>query len=157
MTYDLQRLLFWINFVSECSSYQVIDDATRSRGYQTNSGQCDKSMATKWYRFQGASGTQMPTSCVAKNRCGTHAPGWLSGTHPTVAQGIQTAKVCFHWNSNCCQWSTNIRVRNCGGFFVYELKAPPECDLRYCGNAGQKNRNKVKQMNTQTERNQPER
>lgn len=122
--------------ISECSSYQVIDDATRSRGYQTNNPTCDNSLATKWYRFQGASGTRMATSCVTKSRCGTHAPGWLSGSHPTVAQGIQSVKVCFHWSSNCCQWSTNIRVRNCGGFFVYELKKPPACHLRYCGNSG---------------------
>ena len=29
---------------------------------------------------------------------------------------------------------TNIRVRNCGAFFVYELQKPPGCHFRYCGN-----------------------
>ncbi|XP_078356494.1 uromodulin-like, partial [Oculina patagonica] len=120
----------------ECSNYQEIDDSTRSRGYQSKSYRCDSSMATKWYRFRGASGNGLPTSCVPTHRCGTHAPGWLSGNHPTVAQGIVSAKVCFHWSNNCCRWSTNIRVRNCDGFFVYELKKPPACHLRYCGNSG---------------------
>ena len=75
----------------------------------------------------------MPTKCVQRNQCGTHAPGWLSGAHPTVAEGAVQRKVCFHWSSGCCQWSRNIQVRNCGGYFVYELEKPPTCSLRYCG------------------------
>ena len=122
---------------TECSNYQVIDDSTRSRGYQSSSYTCDSSMATKWYRFRGASGDRLPTSCVPTHRCGTHAPAWLDGTHPTAAQGIVTAKACFHWDGNCCKWSSNIRVRNCDGFFVYELKKPPGCNMRYCGNSGE--------------------
>ena len=86
-----------------------------------------------WYRFTGAAGVRMPTKCPAKRRCGTHAPGWLKGGHPTVAQGIVSRKVCYHWSSGCCQWSNNIRVRNCGAFYVYELKRTPGCSLRYCG------------------------
>nr|XP_058946979.1 fibrillin-3-like [Pocillopora verrucosa] len=120
----------------ECSNYEVIDDSTRSRGYQTSSSKCDDTMETKWYRFQGASGDAMPLSCVPKNRCGTRAPGWLHETHPTVAHGIVSAKVCYHWGDNCCHWSNTIRVRNCDGFFVYELNKSPGCNLRYCGNSG---------------------
>ena len=85
----------------------------------------------------------MPTSCVPINRCGTHAPGWLSGRHPSAGQ-ISTVKVCFHWyrlvgrsrRDDCCRWQTFIRVRNCGGFFVYQFRRPPACRLRYCGNSG---------------------
>ena len=123
---------------AECSNYEVIDDSTRSRGYQTSSSKCDDTMETKWYRFQGASGDAMPLSCVPKNRCGTRAPGWLHGTHPTVAHGIVSAKVCYHWGDNCCHWSNTIRVRNCDGFFVYELNKSPGCNLRYCGNSGKR-------------------
>ena len=94
---------------------------------------CDSSLGKGWYRFAGDAGTQMPTKCVPKLQCGTHAPGWLSGAHPTVGEGAVQRKVCFHWSSGCCQWSSNILVRNCGGFFVYELDRPPACNLRYCG------------------------
>ncbi|KAK3751509.1 hypothetical protein QZH41_006832 [Actinostola sp. cb2023] len=98
---------------------------------------CDQSgFVKKWYRFMGAAGSAMPTKCVAKNHCGTHAPGWLSGSHPTQAQGTVTRKVCFNWSNKCCNWNINIRVRNCGGFYVYELSKTPHCHLRYCGNAG---------------------
>ena len=84
----------------------------------------------------------MADKCVPTNYCGTHYPGWLSGSHPTVAEGVVTRKVCYHYwyyywygTINCCYYSNNIRVRNCGAFFVYELQKPPRCDLRYCGNA----------------------
>jgi len=75
----------------------------------------------------------MPDKCVPKYQCGTHAPGWLVGGHPTVAQGSVLRKVCFHWSSGCCQWSRYIRVRNCGAFYVYYLGRTPACNLRYCG------------------------
>ena len=87
-------------------------------------------------RFQGAAGTKMASTCVSVNYCGTHAPGWLNGPHPTVADGQVTRLVCFHYFSNCCQWSINVSVRNCGEFFVYYInRTPPEhtCHLRYCG------------------------
>lgn len=75
----------------------------------------------------------MPTACVPINRCNTRATGWLNGNHPTVADGQVTRQVCFHWSSNCCYWSTNIQVRNCGEYFVYLLSGTPACSLRYCG------------------------
>ena len=78
----------------------------------------------------------MATSCVGKNRCSSHAPGWLSTPHPSKDDGIVSGTVCFHWDSGCCHWSRNIRVRNCSGFYVYELGPPPACWLRYCGNGG---------------------
>ena len=95
---------------------------------------CDKNdLNPGWYRFTAGAGDKMPTSCPPKNRCGTHAPGWLNGNHPTVAEGIVTRQVCYHWSSSCCNWKNNIRVKNCGAFYVYELKKPPTCWLRYCG------------------------
>ena len=93
-------------------------------------------MTPKWYRFIGAAGTQMPTSCVPQHYCGTHAPGWLSGSHPTRVGQIVNAKVCFHWSRSCCNWHANIQIKKCNGFFVYKLEKTPVCWLRYCGNAG---------------------
>ena len=80
----------------------------------------------------------MPSSCPPKRRCGTHAPGWLNGSHPSVADGAVQRQVCYHWSSGCCQWQNDIQVRNCGGFYVYKLKPTRFCSLRYCGNRGGK-------------------
>ena len=78
----------------------------------------------------------MPETCVPIRRCGTHAPGWLNGKHPTVAEGAVTRQVCYHWSNKCCMWENNIRVRNCGAFYVYELVKTPTYYLRYCGSDG---------------------
>lgn len=122
----------WTVSANECTSHYFLEDFGRSVNYVGNVT-CDSSLAHGWYRFRGAAGTQMSTYCVGKYHCGTHAPGWLRGAHPSVADGIIRALVCFHWGSQCCSWSTIIRVRNCGGFYVYELRRPPACHLRYCG------------------------
>ena len=123
-------------FLSECKSYSQLSDADRSRKSPLKKLKCDQSgFAKKWYRFTGAAGSAMATSCVPMNHCGTHAPGWLSKAHPIKKYEIVTRKVCYHWNSKCCNWSNNIRVRNCGDFYVYELTRTPHCHLRYCGDS----------------------
>ena len=141
---------------SECYNYSYLTEAERSMGYYNRLNgylKCDRFLPFGWYRFDGAAGTEMPTSCVGQYRCGTHAPGWLNGSHPRVTDGIVTAKVCFHWGSDCCLWSANIRVRNCSGFYVYELVPPRGCHLRYCGNGGGKtNRRNINVEKQQTKR-----
>ena len=123
--------------VDGCKNYTVLDEADRAQEsvlLRLSHPRCDRDNLTLgWYRFQGAAGDQILEKCVPVNRCGTHAPGWLSGTHPTVAEGVVTRKVCYHWTYSCCHWSNNIAVKNCGAFFVYELQKTPNCHLRYCG------------------------
>ena len=121
-------------FFTECGNYKLLSEANRAMTYnRSNPLICDGGLSG-WYRFSGQAGNQMPESCVPMRRCGTHAPGWLNGSHPSVADGIVRRKVCFHWSNRCCLWSTYINVRNCGGFYVYKLNRPPACHLRYCGN-----------------------
>ena len=88
-----------------------------------------------WFRFEGPAGTRMLTSCPPTSGCGTKVTSWLNGGHPTVADGQVTRTVCFHYNGNYCRWPTNIKVRNCGSYYVYYLSGTPSgrCYLRYCG------------------------
>ena len=91
-----------------------------------------------WYRFSGGAGVQMADTCPRMYSCSTNSSGWLSGTHPTVAEGIVKRKVCFsqrasQFFNDCCYHSKNISVRNCGAFYVYRLD-PPDYYSRYCGN-----------------------
>ena len=116
----------------------MLDSADRAQGNDLqNDVRCDKQdLEPGWYRFKGDAGDRIPDKCVPMRRCGTHAPGWIDGNHPTVDEGVVERKVCYHWSNNCCNWSNNIRVKNCGAYFVYELEDTPACSLRYCGNAG---------------------
>ena len=119
--------------IPECQNYQSLTKANRKVTYATVSAKCDWSISPGRFRFQGDAGTKMPTSCPRMWRCDTHAPGWMNGEHPTVADGKVTRQVCFRWKSNCCNWSTNIEVRNCGSYYIYNLSGTPSCFLRYCG------------------------
>ena len=139
----LTNLLFPFQ-VDGCINYTVLGKADRAQGnaLQPHTFNDSKKLATGWYRFQGAAGDRMPDECVLRFRCGTKHPGWLNGTHPTIADGVTTRTVCFSNRTNCCSWRIMIKVKNCSSYYVYELQRPrgprsswPE-SLRYCGNAG---------------------
>ena len=121
--------------ISECQNYGSLNSGDRKITYTTRGYNCDSGIGPGWFRFEGSAGTRMPTSCPPEYRCNTYATGWLNGGHPTVADGQVSRTVCFHWNGKCCDWSTNIKVRNCGSYYVYYLSGTPggSCSLRYCG------------------------
>ena len=83
-----------------------------------------------WYRFKY--GSRIPTTPLPKRSCGTYAPGHLVGSYPETVGNIVSAKVCFPHGRNNCHKETKIKIRNCGSFFVYELKETPWCQLGYC-------------------------
>ncbi|XP_074606242.1 uromodulin-like isoform X3 [Acropora palmata] len=119
----------------ECNTYIVNRETDRSVMFLTDGSsdlKCDSILAAGWYRFNSTAGSKMPTTCIRKNRCHTHASGWLNGAHPSPQEGIVNRIVCFNWYSSCCSWQTSIRVRNCGLFYVYYLTKPSSCSLRYC-------------------------
>jgi len=120
----------------ECQKYQNLTNGDRKNTYGAVPLTCDDTLGPGWFRFLGAAGTKMATTCVPTHHCGTDSTGWLNGAHPTVAEGQVTRQVCFNWNSNCCTWSINIQVQSCGDFFIYNISGTPSvhpCHLRYCG------------------------
>ena len=122
-------------YISECQNYVSLNSYTRKITYSGSNGYCDSEIGPGWFRFEGSAGTRMATSCPPKGRCGAWVPGWLNGGHPTVADGRVSRQVCFRAFSNCCRWSTNIEVRNCGSYYVYYLSGTYSgyCYHRYCG------------------------
>ena len=117
----------------ECSIHTLIND--RSRSVERIGGRTSSDngyINNQWYRFVGSGGTMLPTMCQQPNRCGANYPGWMSGTHPSVSDGIATRRVCFASNLDCCRYKYTVYVRNCGNFYVYRLAKPSFANLRYC-------------------------
>ena len=120
--------------ILECLSYSELANAERRVTAARVARLCDvNSLVPGWFRFQGDAGAKMPIICPEIYSCGTDAPGWLNGAHPTMAEGQVTRQVCFHWASSCCYWSVNIQVTNCYSYYAYYLSLPPACSLVYCG------------------------
>ena len=120
--------------ILECQNYQVLSNGDRKVTTVNGPLLCDRSLGPAWFRFQGDAGTKMPTSCIFRNRCGTHAAGWLNGAHPEENDGKVTRQVCFSL-STCCTWSVNIQVQNCSGYYLYYIHGThpgQQCHLRYC-------------------------
>lgn len=120
-------------FPSQCSSYTTISDATRLTTAGGGSV-CDSSVfssSTTWVRFTAPGGTQVATTPPSANQCGTQATGWFNGTMPSSGSTVN-GTACYVWGSNTCNWNNNIRVTNCGSFYVFGLILPPICNARYC-------------------------
>jgi len=117
--------------------HKEIDEPRRSIKSIWKTGKlalCDRSLSWGWYRFASYVGGQMPTSPVQPNRCGTVAPVWLNGNHPSVADGTVTRRACINFlniNNGCVQ-SFDIGIRNCSTFYVYFLRPTYSCAVAYC-------------------------
>ncbi|XP_055363781.1 deleted in malignant brain tumors 1 protein isoform X2 [Betta splendens] len=119
-----------------CDFYTVLEDIWRSIDSTANIVHCDTQVNWQgWYRmFLRNSNAEIPDRCVEKNRCGTHAPLWITEPHPAQTGEIVTRTVCGHWSDSCCYFNPqNIHVKLCpGNYYVYRLMSPSACSLAYC-------------------------
>ncbi|KAL9962332.1 hypothetical protein ACROYT_G031425 [Oculina patagonica] len=118
----------------ECHQYAVLSEPGRHRSYGRG-GNSDVSLVPGWYRFQSSAYTKMLDTCISHHRCLTDITGWLNGAHPSLRDGIVNREACFNGYYNCCYRRVQIRVRECDGFYVYELKPAPGGGIRYCTTA----------------------
>jgi len=128
----LHICVFSLVDVCHWQNYQNLSDAERKHDYETQEGdgKCDETL-NGWYRFRGAAGTKMLTTCPPLHRCDAAYPIWLSGGHPTVAEGKVTRNVCIN-KLPCCKESFSIHVKNCSSYYIYKLGKPTGCPARYC-------------------------
>lgn len=118
-------------------NYTEIDEPRRSNRSIWEVGQvalCDRDLPWGWYRFTSFVGGQMPTSVVSPKRCGTSAPIWINGVHPSEQDGAVDQKACINFfgiNGGCAD-SFYIKIRNCGTFYVYYLRPTYSCAIAYC-------------------------
>ncbi|XP_068103348.1 uromodulin-like [Hyperolius riggenbachi] len=124
--------------IDPCSVHTILTDTWRSPSNIYNFDNnldwihCDVSLKG-WYRFKGRYDQKMLGHVVPAFSCGTEAPMWMNGSHPTVEDGVVDRTTCASWSGESCFWSRNINVRMCPqGFYVYMLQGTPICSLGYC-------------------------
>ncbi|XP_055521183.1 uncharacterized protein LOC129715335 isoform X2 [Leucoraja erinacea] len=120
-----------------CVTHTVLDQPWRSTycsRTECNGGtkMGDRNLAVGWYRFNSSDGWKIPETVVPGDHCSGHYPGWLDGPHPSVGDGEVTRTVCFTEGSNICNRNREIRVKNCTGYFVYQLWPSPYNNAVYC-------------------------
>ena len=98
------------------------------------------------HRYTGAAGTMMATEAVGLYHCGAYSPGYLkqaSVEEPDYEAAIPTtlgqevnAIVCWpgvkRWSYKPCKRQTEIKIKKCLGYFIYNLPTVP-CCYGYCG------------------------
>ncbi|KAK7105726.1 hypothetical protein V1264_017068 [Littorina saxatilis] len=118
-----------------CANYTVLDDVTRDVNRENTAWRCDRHITDGWYRFiLNGIDAVMPTECTPEFGCGTRATYWLDlqgGELPAVGQET-AARACAHLFYNCCRGPIPIAVRNCGAFYLYNLKPFGWCTAGYC-------------------------
>ncbi|CAJ1063817.1 deleted in malignant brain tumors 1 protein-like [Xyrichtys novacula] len=133
---DCIRMNGTLRCADPCQHYTALNDEWRSTNNTSNVIQCDRNINWEgWYRlFLGQTSAQIPEWCVPPNRCGTHAPLWITAPHPTQPGRIEHRTVCNSWSGSCCRFdSHNISVKLCyGSYYVYKLARPSVCYLAYC-------------------------
>ena len=121
----------------ECTvqGYTALSEPNRYWLRGDNNSNCDSGVITSgnWYRFTGPAGVMMASQCIPVDTCHSGDVGWINGNHPMLVFEVTWPSICVHGGGSCCSQSQAIAIRNCGGFYVYQLKAPPYCDVRYCG------------------------
>ncbi|XP_013415746.1 uromodulin-like [Lingula anatina] len=129
-----------------CSNYTVLNDSWRNvaqgKNYLSNF-KCDGVTAgfvKDWYRFMGPAGTILATECQPVQHCGTYVPLYLNGTVPNVPGDVWNVTLCATSAYGCCAYAWAavytppfVTVKNCGDYFVYELKPATGCYTAYCG------------------------
>ncbi|CAH3166280.1 unnamed protein product [Porites lobata] len=124
--------MFTIRDAPQCRDYTVLTEPNRQQsfGYGSNS---DNRLVPGWYRFQSSSYSRIVDNCIPIRKCSSDLTGWLNGEHPTFEDCIVRSEVCFHGLLNYCYRTVKIRVRECQGYYVYELNpSPTERFSRYC-------------------------
>ncbi|XP_035658108.1 von Willebrand factor D and EGF domain-containing protein-like [Branchiostoma floridae] len=125
-----------------CTGYTTLSEPHRSTAYVPTRSEpllCDDLLPEGCYRFTHRPDIKIPEACVEPNHCGTLAPVWLDGAHPTDDTYV-TRFGCINQGipGDCCTDEVDIGIKKCtdedgATFYVYRLTPTPGCDIAYCG------------------------
>jgi len=125
------------NTMCDAKGYTELDDDWRGENmpYDSTDKHDDNTLLTagNWYRFTNYLGRMPEVSMSAQRSCGTYYPGYLKNKHPTRQDGIQNNQVCWSTSAtNENQACKQIRVRNCGSYYVYQITKTASSNYGYC-------------------------
>ena len=95
--------MFLFFSLAECFAYTLLNGSGRARTFPNRAYFLCDSRLDGWYR----AGDQITDSCVPYGHCGTGFPGWLNGSHPTVADGAVNRSICFT-SRGCCYFQLTL-------------------------------------------------
>lgn len=131
-------LIFGLPFVTFESdpcmigNYEILNDWERSVN-NAYGNLCDFSLSDGWYRPISLVGNTMPTECPVNGfRCGTSVPIWMNGSYPLLGETVDVVACASHYHGDCCVDAYDIQVKNCGEYYVYNLKQTVGCRQAYC-------------------------
>ncbi|XP_033742340.1 von Willebrand factor D and EGF domain-containing protein-like [Pecten maximus] len=117
----------------QADNHVIMNDPTRFTTYQTvqTSVRCDTDLVKQWYRIPFGSVATTPPPVY---RCGTDQPVWIQPETLPATGESKLVTICLRTQSDVCAATGYIEVKNCGSFYVYELRQlnPDYCNLAYC-------------------------
>ena len=131
----------WSNLIG-CDDYNVLNDSTRKTSFYSEESKdrtCDNIQIAQrlspdwkgegWYRVIEPAGTKLADTLLNDNHCGTVGARYVQGSHPTNFGETVFTKACYRKH---CEQPQDIKIRNCGKYFLYYLPETSSCWQGYC-------------------------
>ena len=125
-----------------CNDYNVLNDSTRKTTFYSKESKdltCDNTQKASrlspdwkgegWYRVVGPAGTKLADTQLDQYHCGTAGSRYVQGNHPTKIGETVSTKACYSFP---CHNPQDIKIRNCGEYYLYYLPETRSCWQGYC-------------------------
>lgn len=129
-------------------NYKVIKDSSRKFEEGIKGSHCDAETydyggyypgfnadwdGEGWYRIMPPAGTKLYNQTISEGAsCNSEGTGYYLGEYPEIKGAtLENGKVCFGLFGDSCSQQQQIKIKNCGSYFLYYLKNLP-CNYRYC-------------------------
>ena len=131
------------NPCQDSNEIKELSSGDRTINYNSSTDKCDSRDSeigndwSKWYKITGNAGNALRVNTPPRKRCGGEVQGYLNESHPAPRDGVVNLQLCIQNPSDLCYRQKQIRVVNCGSFYLYQLqRLRNNCNLtwRYCTN-----------------------
>lgn len=135
--------LLGYNPCQDSNEIKELSSGNRTINYNSSTHKCDLNDSeigsdwSKWYKITGNAGNAIRVATPPRYSCGGQAQAYLIENHPVPSDGVVNRRLCIQNPSAPCNRELQIRVVNCGSFYLYQLqRLRTHCGLnwRYCTN-----------------------